>query len=70
LCYSGKTGLLYSMANPNTNGCSVSTSHPVAATIENPTCMSGGGSSGWDITPITHAAAGLPTTIVYPLTIK
>jgi hypothetical protein len=70
LCYSGKTGSLYSMASPNTNGCSVSVSHPAAATIENPTCMSGGGTSGWSLTAITNVAAGLPATIVYPLTIK
>lgn len=70
LCYSGKTGLLYSMANPNANGCSTSIAQPVAATIENPTCMSGGGSSGWSITPITNATAGLPSTIVYPIIIK
>jgi hypothetical protein len=70
LCYSGKTGSLYSIANPNANGCSTSTAQPVAATIENPTCMSSGGSSGWAITPITNTAAGLPATIVYPITIQ
>ncbi len=70
LCYSGKTGLLYAPSNPNANGCSISTAHPPAATIENPSCMSGGGSSGWNITFITFTAAGLPNTIFYPLTIK
>lgn len=70
LCYSGKTGLLYSMANPNANGCSVSIAQPVAATIENPTCMTGGGSSGWSLTSVTNATAGLPNTILYPLVIR
>lgn len=70
LCYSGKTGLLYTPVNPNANGCSISTAHSPAATIESPNCMSGGGTSGWSITSITFAAAGLPNTIFYPLTIK
>lgn len=71
LCYSGKTGLLYAMANPNANGCSVSIVHPVAATIENPTCMTGSGSSGWSLVAITNnTTVGLPVTITYPLEIR
>lgn len=70
LCYSGKTGLLYAPANPNANGCSISTVHPVSATIENPTCMTGGGTDGWSINSIGFAAAGLPNTIFYPLSIR
>lgn len=71
LCYSGKTGLLYSMAAPNVNGCSTSAAQPVASTIENPTCMSSGGSSGWSLIAIVNnSTVGLPATIVYPIVIK
>ena len=70
LCYSGKTGLLYAPANPNGNGCSISTAHSPAATIEYTTCMTGGGASGWSITTITFAAAGLPNNIFHPLAIR
>jgi hypothetical protein len=40
-----------------------------AATIDNPTCgASPGTASGWKLTSITHAAAGLPAVIATPIT--
>jgi hypothetical protein len=69
-CYSGSAGSLYALAGPYTNNTATSVSF-TAATLENPTCgASAGARSGWLLTALTHATAGLPTTIAYPLTIQ
>jgi len=42
-----------------------------AATIDNPTCFTSAGTdSGWKLKAITHAAAGLPTTIATPIKVQ
>ena len=42
-----------------------------SATIENPACgIDAGSNAGYALTPITRAAAGLPTTIVIPLRLE
>jgi hypothetical protein len=37
--------------------------------IDNPTCMAASSGNGWTLTAVTAAAAGLPTTILGPLSI-
>jgi hypothetical protein len=75
VCYSGQTGFLYQMANQNANGVAYSKTF-TNASIENPTCMTGPTGSGWALTQVTFANAGLPATgggainIKYPLSIK
>jgi hypothetical protein len=70
LCYSGQTGLLYSMTGADANG--VSTSQIFAnVSIENATCTTGGTGSGFGLASVTLTAAGLPAGgIAYPLSIQ
>jgi hypothetical protein len=68
--YSGSASQLYSMSSPNANGVSTSVGF-VAATIENPACGASAGSrSGWALTAITNATAGLPASVAYPFTVQ
>lgn len=72
LVYSGAANQLYTMSNPNTNGVSVSGPIPTVVSIENSgVCSSsGGGTSGWAMTPVARTTVGLPTTISYPLSVQ
>jgi hypothetical protein len=68
LVFSGSLNTLEQPANV-TNGTEASTTLS-AQSIDNPTCGNQAATtdSGWQLKPITHAAAGLPAVIAVPLT--
>jgi hypothetical protein len=71
LVYSGSHHALNKLSNADANGVATSVGSIAGSTIENSgNCTASVTTdAGWLLTPITNAAAGLPTTITYPLSI-
>jgi hypothetical protein len=69
--YSGSTGQLYTLANPDANGVSTSVAITSATIENNGICTtSTGGSNGYALAAVSRTTLGLPTSISYPLTIR
>ncbi len=70
IVYSGSLASLMVPASVDPDGTSSSGAFATLS-IDNPNCQpSGGTNGGWELTPISAAAAGLPDTIATPLSIS